>query len=283
MESTINTFIFSLIEDHNAPLLVALRIRETKFVISLIRDKFSDIMPLGREFVRLLQNVAKIPEFELLWKDILYNPKSLCPTFNGVWQLLQTRTSRRFLASRITPDIERKLHFLTNSVKFGNQKRYQDWFQDRYFTTPESHSLRSDIIRYIINAIHPTNDMLCSDIVPRWAIIGWLLTTCTNGVAVANVKLSIFYDWLFFDPIKDNIMNIEPGILVMYHSVRTHTFITTTLLDFLCRITKNFFPKYEERIKNGVYNSLRKIIEKQVSHHTFSLFKGTLRLNIFAF
>lgn len=193
------------------------------------------------------------------------NPKSLLATFTGVWQLLQIRTSRRFLQCRLTPEVERKLHFLTSSVKFGLHKRYQDWFQDKYFSTPESHSLRSDLIRFIINAIHPTNDMLCSDLIPRWAIIGWLLTSCTNSIALANAKLALFYDWLFFDPMKDNIMNVEPGILVMYHSIRNHPLVSSTLLDFLCRIMKNFFPDSEDKIRTGVYNSLRKILEKQVN------------------
>lgn len=254
-----------LIEDHYSPVFTNLRNKEVKFVIALIRDRFNDVIALGRDFVRLLQNVARIPEFEQLWNDILLNPKSLMPTFNGLWQLLQIRTSRRYLQCRLTPEIERKLHFMTSSVKFGVHKRYQDWFQDKYFTTPESHSLRSDLIRYIINAIHPTNDMLCSDITPRWAIIGWLLTSCTNPIVLANAKLALFYDWLFFDPLKDNIMNIEPGILVMYHSIRNHPFVSGTLLDFLCRIMKNFSPKHEDKIRAGVYNSLRKILEKQVS------------------
>lgn len=188
----------------------------------------------------------------------------MSPNFNGVWHLLQTRTSRRFLQCRLTPDIERKLHFITSSVKFGQHKRYQDWFQERYFPTPESHSLRSDLIRFIINAIHPTNELLSSDITPRWAIIGWLLTSCTNPIVLANAKLALFYDWLFFDSVKDNIMNVEPGILVMYHSIRNHPFVSATLLDFLCRVMKNFYPKSEDKIRAGVYNSLRKILEKQV-------------------
>ncbi|XP_059617022.1 integrator complex subunit 3 homolog [Phlebotomus argentipes] len=263
-----------LIEDHTSPHLNALRSKEVKFVVSLIRDRFADVIPLGRDFVRLLQNVARIPEFDQLWKDIFLNPKSLCASFTGVWQILQTRTSRRFLQSRLTPEIERKLHFLTSSVKFGNHKRYQDWFQDKYFTTPESHSLRSDLIRFIINAIHPTNDMLCSDIIPRWAIIGWLLTSCTNPTALANAKLALFYDWLFFDPMKDNIMNVEPGILVMYHSIRNHPLVSSTLLDFLCRIMKNFYPKSEDKIRMGVYNSLRKILEKQVIPNLYPLFES---------
>lgn len=212
--------------------------------------------------------MARIPEFDLLWKDILLNPKTLSPTFNGIWQLLQLRTSRRFLQCRLTPDIERKLHFLTSSVKFNVHRRYQDWFQDKYFTTPESQSLRSDLIRFIINAIHPTNDMLCSDVTPRWAIIVWLLTSCTNPIVLANAKLALFYDWLFFDPMKDNIMNVEPGILVMYNTIRNFPSVSTSLLDFLCRIMKNFYPKIEDKIRTGVYNSLRKILEKQVSNRS---------------
>uniref|UniRef100_A0A336LPS8 SOSS complex subunit A homolog n=1 Tax=Culicoides sonorensis TaxID=179676 RepID=A0A336LPS8_CULSO len=263
-----------LLEDHSAVQLTALRNKEVKFIISLIRERFLEVIALGRDFIRILQNVARIPEFEALWKEILLTPKKLHPQFSGIWQILQTRTSRRFLQCRLTPDMERKLIFLTNNVKFGHQKRYQDWFQDRYFTTPESHSLRSDLIRFIINAIHPTNDMLCSDIIPRWAIIGWLLTSCTNTVALANAKLAIFYDWLFFDPQKDNIMNVEPGILVMFHSIKNHPMVSTTLLDFLCRIMKNFYPRGEERIKAGVYNSLRKILEKQVIPNLQPLFES---------
>jgi hypothetical protein len=112
--------------------------------------------------------------------------------------------------------------------------------------------------------IHPTNDMLGSDVLPRWAIIRWLLTTCTNQVALANAKLALFYDWLFFDPTKDNIMNIEPGILLMHRSIKTHPIVSSTLLDFLCRIMKNFCPKDEDKIRNGIHNSFRAILEKRV-------------------
>ncbi|XP_062710904.1 integrator complex subunit 3 homolog isoform X3 [Aedes albopictus] len=272
--TVIYTFL-RLLEDHNGPQFSHLYNKEVGFVISLIRDRFADVIPLGREFVRLLQNVSRIPEFECLWKDILHNPKKLCPTFNGVMQLMQTKTSRRFLRCRLTPDVERKLHFLISNVKFGNQKRYQDWFQEKYFTTPESQSLRSDLIRFIIGAIHPTNDMLCSDIIPRWAVIGWLLTSCTNAVAQANAKLSLFYDWLFFDPLKDNIMNIEPGILVMYHSIKNHPLVSCTLLDFLCRIMKHFHPKGEDRVRAGIYNSLRMILDKQVIPNLFPLLESS--------
>lgn len=103
--------------------------------------------------------------------------------------------------------------------------------------TTESQSLRIDLIRFIVGVIHPSNELLCSDIIPRWAVIGWLLTTCTSTVAAANAKLALFYDWLFFDPERDNIMNIEPAILVMSNSMRSHPAVTATLLDFMCRVS----------------------------------------------
>ena len=98
----------------------------------------------------------------------------------------------------------------------------------------------------------------------RWAVIGWLLTTCTNQVAASNAKLALFYDWLFYDAEKDNIMNIEPAILVMHHSLRPHPAITSTLLDFLCRILHNFYPAEQEKVRAGIYSSLRQIVDKRV-------------------
>ena len=217
-------------------------------------------MSIGRDLVRLLQHVARVPEFEILWRDILHNPKVFSPTFTGLAQLMQIRTSRRFLFLRLTPDMEKKMVFLTSNVRFGNQKRYQDWFQRQYLSTPESQSLRCDLIRFIVGVIHPSNEVLCSDIIPRWAVLGWLLTTCTHPVAAANAKMALFYDWLFYDAERDNIMNIgikktwqyliilfiffnvlfpflEPAILVMYHSMKPHPAITATMLDFLCRVS----------------------------------------------
>ncbi|PWA33384.1 hypothetical protein CCH79_00014075 [Gambusia affinis] len=190
----------------------------------------------------------------------------------GILQLLTARTSRKFLACRLTPDMETKLLFMTSRVRFGQQKRYQDWFQRQYLSTAESQSLRCDLIRYICGVVHPSNEVLSSDILPRWAIIGWLLTTCTSNVAASNAKLALFYDWLFFNPEKDSIMNIEPAILVMHHSMKPHPAITATLLDFMCRIIPHFFPPLETQVRQGVFNSLTFIMEKRVLAHLAPLF-----------
>jgi len=261
--SVVYTYL-RIIEDHAHANLAALRNKEVSFVVTLIRDRFTEVVNIGRDFVRLLQNIARIPEVEELWHDMLHNPTTLSPTFTGITQIMRTRTSRRFLQSRITPHMETKLVYLTSQVRFGSHKRYQDWFQKSYLNAMESQTLRCDLIRFIVGVIHPTNELLCSDIIPRWAVIGWLLTTCTNPVAASNAKLALFYDWLFFDPEKDNIMNIEPAILVMHHSIRPHPAITATLLDFLCRIINNFYPAGIDQVRNGIYSSLTQIVDKKV-------------------
>lgn len=40
-------------------------------------------MAIGRDLIRVLQAVARIPEIELVWKMIVNDPKSLSPNFNG--------------------------------------------------------------------------------------------------------------------------------------------------------------------------------------------------------
>lgn len=273
--STVVYTYLRVIVDHNGQVFVNLRQKEVDLCISILREKWTDCQAVGRDLVRLLQNVARIPEFEKLWRDMMLNPSAICPSFTGVQQLMHTRTSRKFLISRLTPDMENKLVFLITKVKFGQHKKYQDWFQRQYLATPESQSLRCDLIRYICAVFHPPNELLCSEIIPRWAVIGWLLTTCTSNVAASNAKLALFYDWLFFDPERDSIMNIEPAILVMFHSIRPHPAITATLLDFLCRIMPNFCLPLREQVQQGVYTSLRVILEKRVLQSLSPLFDNS--------
>lgn len=53
------------------------------FFFSLSFPQFMDCFMIGRDLVRLLQNVARIPEFEQLWKDIIHNPQVLSAQFTG--------------------------------------------------------------------------------------------------------------------------------------------------------------------------------------------------------
>lgn len=128
--------------------------------------------------------------------------------FKGILQLLNSRTKTRFL-SRVSFDLERKLQFLMGQVRQGNRRRYMEWLAKQHFSAPENINQIPDIIRYICACIHPTNEVLASDICPRWMIVDWLLQLGQTSMVVASKsKLALFYDWMFFDPSQDNIMNI---------------------------------------------------------------------------
>ena len=93
--------------------------------------QFTECMQIGRDLLRLLQAVARIPDFTDLWCDLMLHPQKIGPQCVGVAQMLSRRTSRHFIAGRILVDIEIKLNFLLSKLKFGQHKKYQEWFQKK--------------------------------------------------------------------------------------------------------------------------------------------------------
>jgi hypothetical protein len=283
-----------IISDHlQSPTLQQLRQRECDYCLQLMHEKWAECSLIGRDLIRLLQNLSRLPEFEQLWRDMTCEwtrPQT------GLMAIMRLPTRRRCLISRLTFDMERKIYFLCTSVKFGMQRRYLEWFQRQYLNTPESQSLRIDIIRYLLVVLHPTNEQLNSGLTPRWAICAWLINTCTNSIDVANLKLALFYDWLVYDNKKDNIMFIEPGILLMYNTMRINNptsatmftpsglsavvagntnnnnnnnstmnvSLTSMLFDFLCRIATNYFWPMRDVIQQGISNSFKDSVDKRV-------------------
>lgn len=257
-----------LLPDHimaKTPILDDLKQKETVFCIKILREKFHDCLVIGRDLIRLLQDVALLPEFEVFWRDLLSNPAVLkAPGFSDIGQLYVVRTPTRYLASRITPDMESLIRFMLTNVRMGSQRRYQTWFAQRYLSTPESETLVCDLIRFICCVHHPTNQILQSDIVPRWAIVGWLLKCCKSNHVEANAKLALFYDWLFFLTKTDNIMNIEPAILLMVHSIPKYVDMTHSLLEFLFLLVENYDPIRRDLVQKGVTASIDILVGKGV-------------------
>ncbi|NXK43571.1 INT3 protein, partial [Piprites chloris] len=252
------TYLRLLVDHHGTPQLQGLRQKEVDFCISLLRERFMDCFMIGRDLVRLLQNVARIPEFEQLWKDILHNPQVLSTQFTGVLQLLQSRTSRKFLACRLTPDMETKLLFMTSRVIPAK-------FPPRFPLAQPNQVLQG-------SAKPGSPRVIPQKLLPKFLPSSAKPGSPRSNVAASNAKLALFYDWLFFNPEKDSIMNIEPAILVMHHSMKPHPAITATLLDFMCRIIPNFYPPLEVHVRQGVFNSLTHIVEKRVLAHLAPLF-----------
>ncbi|KAF9581035.1 Integrator complex subunit 3, partial [Lunasporangiospora selenospora] len=251
-----------LMLDHSR--FVPLRQAEATFCAKLLRERFRDCSDIGRDLVRALQDVARIKEIEEIWQDLLYSPSKLNPQLEGIHQLMAMPTREVYLQSRLTYDMEHKLLHILKHIHFGQHHRNMQWFMDRYLTAPEADALHCDLIRYICCVYHPTNAVLASTIVPRWVLIGGVLRAIKSNVTAANVKLALFYDWLFYDPAKDNIMNIEPAMLLMERSLERYPYITSILFEFLHFVTENYYPPLRDRIHLHVQQAGQALVEKGV-------------------
>lgn len=182
---------------------------------------------------------------------------------NVVLQLLQTRTLPKFPQQSITPELEVWIGFVLKHVRLGYEKKHLQWLKAKYFSTPESETLVCDLIRFICCCIHPTNAILSSDIIPRYVVIGFLLRLVKANHMASNAKLALLYDWFFYTS-KDNIMNIEPGILLMVHSIPKYPIMTVSLVEFLVSITDSYYPEQKELLRQGIRTSLKTLLSKGV-------------------
>jgi integrator complex subunit 3 len=47
----------------------------------------------------------------------------------------------------------------------------------RFLSGRLSDGIVADLVRFIIVGFHPNNKLLQSQVVPRWALLGWILTS----------------------------------------------------------------------------------------------------------
>lgn len=196
-----------------------------------------------------------MPEFQLIWKELI---------LDHVGDVCRMNTPGWCPAIAITTEMETQLLFMMNNVKWGNQKRYQLWFARKHLMVPGAEERIPDIVRFICCGYHPTNEVIQSGAIARWAVIGWLLTGCSKGYVVANAKLALFYDWLFFEEGRGSVMNIEPAMLLMVNSVSQYTDITNMLLEFLFLLIENYDARRKEAIAHCVRSAFGVLVKKRV-------------------
>jgi hypothetical protein len=49
----------------------------------ILRERFRDLIPMGRDLVLALQRIAKI--FPAYWKNLIHQPQTLMPNFEGTY------------------------------------------------------------------------------------------------------------------------------------------------------------------------------------------------------
>eukprot|EP01135_Chromosphaera_perkinsii_P008001 Nk52_evm73s1073 gene=Nk52_evmTU73s1073 len=242
----------------------SLKDKEVRFCKRLLREKFLECSVIGRDLIRLLIGVGQIPEMRDIWQDLLYNPKKLSPHFEGMDQLMALNTERVYIVYSLSPTLVNEVSFLLSTVRNGHQKRYQKWFAAKYLSNPEAENVICDIVRFMCVCYHPTNQQLCSDIVPRWVVIFWLLRLVKSDEMRANAKLAVFFDYLFFDANSTNIMNVEPGALLIFKSLGKYNDFSAELFEFLIVMSQEFYPAKKDIIVEHVKVALKTILEKGV-------------------
>ncbi|KAJ2808480.1 hypothetical protein H4R20_000868 [Coemansia guatemalensis] len=241
-----------------------LRASEGAFVARLIRERFSECAMVGRDLVRMLQDAARVPEFAEIWRDLLQRPQTLSPQLTSIEQLLRVPTPRVFLANRLTVEMERRLVFILEHVPAAGFTRNLMWFVQRYLSTPEAESLYGDLVRFVVGVVHPPNAVLASNVVPRYVFLGALLRFVRSQVVAANAKLALFYDWLCYDPQRDSIMNIEPGVLLITRSIDRYAYLTASLVEFLSFVVDAYAPALASVIHRSIGTVMLGAVEKGV-------------------
>jgi integrator complex subunit 3 len=72
---------------------------------------------IGRDLIRLIDEIKKFPEYEVIWKDLLHKPTTFSPTLTNITDILSVRTAPKYFGSRLTPDMEAQLMFILKNVR----------------------------------------------------------------------------------------------------------------------------------------------------------------------
>jgi hypothetical protein len=119
----------------------------------ILRERFQDLIPMGRELILTIQRLSKIPQFRYWMTLLIHQPQNLCPGFDGgIVQLLSTKSSS-FIAPKISYHLETVVKQLMNYKPEIIFTHHCEYFTADYLSGFDSCSLRMELIRYVINSL----------------------------------------------------------------------------------------------------------------------------------
>ncbi|KAG9299448.1 hypothetical protein G9A89_009401 [Geosiphon pyriformis] len=261
------TFLRTL-RDHFSPNYQRLADLESNFCLKLLTEQYSVCQIVGRDLLRLLIDVARHPKISRFLKDFIHDPIKISPTCPGLVSLVRTPTPQFLTQSRLTFDMDFILNFMFNNDTAQGYSARLNWLLSEYLPK-ESEYLVVDVIRYICCNIHPTNEVLKSTLVKRYVVLIKLLQWIQDPLTASQAKLALFYDWLFWQP-NDNIMKIEPAILVIVESTTdpAGSILSASLVEFLRYQISVFCKPISEKIRKSVQLAMDAILDRGVLYPT---------------
>ena len=179
---------------------------------------FADKPTLITELTDLLQYVYSLKKDELLQSGIdilrLLIPlgrseipivKTIIENFAvpAVFSNSTSEKKRNFVyADLFVPsEVQRKVDFILKEVSFSTFKFYLKWLIDSLESENDSSdlSLWPDIVRYVVTNYPGESSLDPSVRTPRWLFIRQLIASCRSQIALADIKLAVFLDFLYFD------------------------------------------------------------------------------------
>ncbi|KAL5112608.1 hypothetical protein TcWFU_007873 [Taenia crassiceps] len=255
------------------PKLSVLYQRESNLVVELMRKNFDKCVSAGRDLIRLLFYLSRIEPFQKLWNDMFTDISSLSSLHKHMNSILDIITPIQYTSTLINQEMDFCTRWMLRNVHYEANvpvRRYQDLFNMKYFSAPESQSLRVALTRFIVNNFYPDNDMLASSLMPRWNAVSWIISLCTCPIVHQHCKLALFFDWFCFRH-NECIMNIEPAMLIITNNLASTRFqpFALSMLEFFVKTATNFHPLLMERfafsIRAGIDDSIRLGVIRSIS------------------
>ena len=179
--------------------MIELRSRYEQIAVKIWNNHKKECKEIGCEFIRVLQNVARIKSLEPIFKELAQSEVNDKPAF---WNMLCSTYNRvngdNYLILSIPYLIEKKLTDIMMNIKAESMPTCIKWILEDMKIgegMDEGQLMLADWVRYIV-----ANFTMPNLKTPRWYLIGWLLNYTRHPSARAQIKFALFFDWLFYEP-----------------------------------------------------------------------------------
>ncbi|GMF13999.1 unnamed protein product [Phytophthora lilii] len=274
--------------DHTAAQHASLLKQEVELCTTLWNRRQADVAQLGREIVRVLSDAKDIPGMNALWKQLRNVRDTAEPekdvTVFSVAQLMAIPTPPRYLAYRLNPKMEDWIRDTLSEVVFlpvfeqpwigcsraGPRALYlrrippfQSGSKLQSHTTISHSGLV--VPPLVSNCAYVYHFAICycqcpsANNFPRFCVDSHGSKTPS---VLARVQLAMFFDYLYFKP-SDNIMTVEPAILLMVKSLKSHPMVTLAMIQFLVFAVEKFAASAVNRklMQKGVSTAFAMILK----------------------
>jgi hypothetical protein len=242
--------------------------RAAALCADLLKTNYRDCIVIGRDLVRAVEAVSHLVSFKTFWGWFTTPANPLDPQTAPLVQATMVPTPKKYVACRLTPQMETEIVFMMEHVKLGRQTFYEAWFQESHLPRgpgDDPNILIADLIRYVIVVYHPTNAIIASNVVQRWSVIGWLFQLTFNEKAAFDAMLSVYLDWFFFNPLVDSIMNVEPGCLILVKSFSRFPALSQAATTYLAYYRQQYPAIAQEQVARCIDLAMKICIEKGVT------------------